>query len=176
MIQPHYRSLSDEALWEEYVDGSGEAFDEIRERYQNSIFQYLLLSGTDLRTAAEALGQILCQAATYRRHFEGFPSLKSWLFAIATQQAVPAHVPEQEGLIDFISELRHGEPSNREEKLRRALRDVRRDVRQPFLLVAAFGLDIAEAARACRFRPETTVKKVERGYREVAAALDRLED
>lgn len=176
MPDAQHQSLSDEALWAEYVDGSDAAFDEVRRRYQEPLFRYLLLSGTELRTASQALGQILCHASLHRRRLEGFDSLKGWLFAIATQQAVPAHVPEQEGLMDFISQMKRGEPTSPEDNLRRALFDVRRDLRQPFLLVAVFGLSIAQAARACRFPPDQTAHKLKRAYREISAAVPRLKE
>ncbi len=161
---------SDEELWSDYIDGSEEAFIELRSRYRDSIFRYLLLSGIDTRDAAQMLGQIFCYMAAYRERPEGFDSIKEWIFAVTTQQALPAHVPDEQGFIGFIRELNDGQPTSQLERARRDLNDMQRDIRQPFLLVAVFGLGIEEAARACRFRPDKTAAKVELGFRRLAGS------
>lgn len=176
MQDSHYGGLDDDQLWAEYVDGSDGAFTEIRNRYQEPIWRYLLLSGQDQRGAAQALGQILCHMATHRRHMEGFSSVREWIFAIATQQVVPAHVPEEDGLMDFVAELKQGEPETRAERMRRAIGDMQRRIRQPFLLFTVFGLSIPEAARACRFPEEKTAQHIELAYRRMArSGLSREE-
>lgn len=164
----HLRDLSDESLWKAYVDGHDEAFAEVRRRYQGLLFRYLALSLNDVRAAAQQLGTVLCMAAAWRKPYEGFDSLKGWLLAVATQQVVPAHWREDHGLTEFLTDLKRREPVSAAEQIRHALADMKREERQPFLLVVAGGLSIAEAAKACRFTPDHTVRLIARACREFA--------
>ena len=162
------RTQPDDALWRAYVEGDDDAFAEVRRRYQPLLFRYLALSLSDLRQAAQHLGRVLTLVAAWRRPHEGFDSLKGWLLAIATQQVVPTHHREDPGLFDFLSDLRRSEPHDAEARARCALADMRREERQPLLLIVVGGLGLSEAARACRFRPERTARLVERAARELA--------
>ncbi|MFP4026334.1 MAG: RNA polymerase sigma factor [Candidatus Brocadiia bacterium] len=162
------QNLSDEQLWSEYVDGSGEALDELRNRHEEALFRYLLLSLDDMETAARALGQVFCVAAEYQQQPDGFKSIRCWLYAIATQNVCPAFVPQQHGIMDFVDELRQKEPSNRDEKIRRALIDMQRSLRQPFLLMTIGGLNLSETARACRFPEKKTRDLISKAYQRLA--------
>ena len=162
--------LPDEALWQAYVDGADEAFAQVRRRYQQDLFRYLVLSLSSTALAARELGRVLAGAAAFRRPPQGFDSLKGWLFAIATQGASPAHAGHEEGLLDSMKELARTESGTRHERVLLALRDLRRADRQPFLLVTVAGLSFAEAARACRFSVERTRRAVARAYRQLTGA------
>ena len=160
--------LSDEALWLSHAAGGDEAFSEVRRRHEGALFRYLQLSLGDVRAAAETLGQVLRLARAHRRPCEGFDSLRGWLFAVATQAAVPAHVPQQEGLSQMVADLKRPPPRAVEDALRRALADMQREVKQPFLLVMVMGLPLAEAARACRFPVHQAARRVLRACGELA--------
>ena len=172
----HLEKLSDEELWSAYVAGSCEAFSEVRRRHQDALFRYLVLSLSDVGAAAVALARVLGLAAAYRKPYEGFDSLKVWLFAIATQQAASPQTREEQGLTQFISELRRPDANGRQEMLMRALADMQRDIKQPFLLVTGAWLSVSEAAKACCYTVERTRRCVERAYKEISASLPVPED
>jgi DNA-directed RNA polymerase specialized sigma24 family protein len=152
--------LSDEALWLSHAAGGDAAFPEVRRRHEGALFRYLQLSLGDVRAAAETLGKVLRLARAYRRPYDGFDSLRGWLFAVATQAAVPAHVPQEEGLSQMVADLKRPRPKAVEDALKRALADMHREVKQPFLLVMVMGLPLAEAARACRFPVHQAARRV----------------
>ncbi|MFW5923877.1 MAG: RNA polymerase sigma factor [Planctomycetota bacterium] len=171
MPSDHNPDPSDETLWAEYLDGSESAFRRLQQRYEEPIFRYLQLSGLDPKDAAQALGQVLCHIATYRRQPEGFGSIREWFYAVATQKVVPAHVPDEDGLADFLSQIKEGRPESASDRFRRALDGMQRKIRQPFLLVTLAGLSTQEAARACRFRPGTTERRIELAYRRLSGCV-----
>ena len=163
--------LPDEALWQAHVAGLDAAFSEVRRRYQDKLLRYLVLSLGDVHAAAQQLGRVLRAASDYREPLHGFDSLKGWLFAVATQGATPANAGHEEGFLDFLSEFRQGEPHSRQERILRALRDLRREHRQPFLLVTVAGLSLPEAAKACRFTVERTRGALARAYQQLAGSV-----
>ena len=112
--------------------------------------------------------EVVSLAAAWRRPFEGFTSPRAWLFAIATQNFVPPYAREQEGLLDFVQEMKDRKALGEEAMWRRALNDMRREIRQPFLLVAVAGLSIEQTAAACRFSEEQVEKNLAIGYRRLA--------
>jgi hypothetical protein len=163
-------SVSDEELWKRYVDGSDPAFDEVRRRYEEPLYRYLFLSLHDPSLAAQHLGRILCMIAAHRTPHQDFESLREWIYAVATQQACPAHAPDSDGLTDFVNELKEPEPKGRTERMLLQVGQMRRAIRQPLLLVADVGLSVAAAARACRLTRDQIVRNVETGFRRLGAS------
>jgi len=161
--------LPDQALWDCYAGGQDEAFAEVRRRYQGELFRYLQLSLGEVGAAAAQLGRALGLARNHRGPHEGFDSLRGWLLAVATQACVPAHIPQDDGLAAWLSDLRRPKAGSEDELLREALRDIRHEVKQPFLLVVVMGLAVEEAAKACRFSVRRTERCVLRACRELAA-------
>jgi len=155
----------DEELWGSYVGGDDAALDALTDRYRDELFWYLLLSTGQQRAAAQHSMNVWETLARYRRGFEAFGSFRGWLYAVATQNAVPAAHPESLGLSDLIEDMRRGEPESRSGRVFYQVADLARSARQPFLLVALAGLSVEEAARACNFTEERTVACVERAFR-----------
>jgi DNA-directed RNA polymerase specialized sigma24 family protein len=164
-------TLSDDALWAAYVSGRDEALDEVIRRHGPELLRYLHLSLGDPARALEELGRSVCRAAAWRRPYEGFDSLRGWLLAVATQVSTPAAASHEEGLKEMLDDLRRGEPGTDQEALRRAVCDLRRDLRQPFLLTVVLGLSAAEATKACRATPAMVARNAARACRALAASI-----
>lgn len=159
---------SDEDLWRAFVEGDEEALTALVERYRDELYSYLLLSTGQPRSALQHFLDIWCLVARYRREYEGFESFRSWLYAVATQNAVPATHGESFGLTDLLADIRRGEPQSRQARLFSCIRDLTRGVRQPFLLVAFVGLPLDEAAKACNFTRKRTLRRMEKACRMLA--------
>ncbi len=155
----------DEELWASFVDGDDEALRALARRYRHELFWYLLLSTGTQQSAAEHLMNVWDILARYRRPYEGFEDFRSWLYAVATQNAVPATHPEQLGLMDLIEDLKRGQARTRRGRLFFELTDLTRPVRQPLLLVTVGGLNIDQAARACNFTRRKTEACLEKACR-----------
>ena len=163
------QSLSDEDLWQRFVDGEDEAVRALAARYEREMFWYLLLSTGKQDDAARSCRGIWALLTAWRSSFEGFSSFRSWLYAVVTQNAVPATHPEAFGLSDLIDDLKRGEPGSRRARIFYALVDMSRSVRQPLLLTAFAGLTVEEAAKACNF----TVARTRRCLVKACARLGR---
>ena len=168
-VLPHnpVRDLADDALWLAYVEGRDEALNEVRRRYEADLMRYLQLSLQDAKAALQQLAHVLALVVRHRASFDGFDSLRGWLLAVATQTAAPAHARQDDGLMDFLNDLKRRQPVTDQEALQHALANVRHDVKQPFLLVMAMRLPLAEAAKACRSTEERTAGAVLRACREL---------
>jgi len=157
--------LDDTELWSAYVRGNDAAFSEVCRRYRGELYWYLLLSLASPRRAAQRLAEVMGLAAAYRLPYEGFESLKGWLYAIATQSAVSTKEPEELGFADLFEGTRRRKPRTTTERAVYELADLKRQLRQPLLLVTAGGLSISEAARACNFTEEQAAKCIEKALR-----------
>ena len=162
--------LSDEELWGAFVGGDDAALAALVERYNAELFWYLLLSTGRQHPAAQHLFRTWDLVARWRRPYTGFDSFRGWLYAVATQTAVPAGHPEGLGLTELMDDIARGQPVGRSAEVVFRIADMRRHVRQPFLLVTVAGLSIAEAAKACNFTEPNTVRRVEAAYRRLAGA------
>jgi len=165
---PDGPSCSDEELWAAFVEGDDTAVEVLIERYNGALFWYLLLSTGRQATAAQHLVRIWQVLVAYRRPFDGFGSFKAWLYAVATQQAVPATHPEHMGLTELLDDIVRGEPGSRRGEIFFRVAELSRHIRQPFLLVTVAGLSLAEAAAACNFTEERAAAYVEKAYRRLA--------
>ena len=162
--------MTDEGLWDAYVAGADAALEPLVDRYNGELFWYLLLSTGRQRSAAQHLFRTWDLVARWRRPFEGFGSFKGWLYAVATQSAVPAGHPEALGLTELMEDIGRGEPVGRSGEVFFRIADMRRHLRQPFLLVTVAGLSMAEAAKACNFSETDSARRVEAAYRRLAGA------
>jgi DNA-directed RNA polymerase specialized sigma24 family protein len=158
------QALSDEDLWDGFVAGEDQAVRVLADRYRDEVFGYLLLSTGKQDAAARNCRSIWALLAAWRRPYEGFSSFRGWLYAVVTQNAVPATHPEPFGLGDLIDDLKRGEPNSREARVFYALVDMTRAVRQPLLLTALAGLTVDEAAKACNFNPERVRRCLVKAY------------
>jgi DNA-directed RNA polymerase specialized sigma24 family protein len=129
-----------------------------------------LLSTGRQHPAAQHLFRTWDLVARWRRPYTGFDSFRGWLYAVATQTAVPAGHPEGLGLTELMDDIARGQPVGRSAEVVFRIADMRRHVRQPFLLVTVAGLSIADAAKACNFTEPNTVRRVEAAYRRLAGA------
>jgi len=163
-----FEGLSDEELWARFVAGEDDAFEALRSRYQDALYWYLLLSTGRQDAAMAHLRTLWATLAAWRQRFEGFDSFKAWLYAAATQNCVPATHPEPFGLGELIDDIKRGSPTSERARAFFALRDMTRQVRQPFLLVSVAGLSIQQAAKACNFTVERALAAVEQGFRMLA--------
>jgi len=161
---------SDEELWSSYVEGGDEALRELLGRYRDELYWYLLLSTGRQQAAARHCVNVWEIVSRCRRPFEGFASFRSWLYAVATQNAVPATHPETFGLADLMEDLRRGPARSRLARVFFCIADMRRALRQPFLLVTVAKLSIAEAAKACNFTEERAAACIERACRVVSGS------
>lgn len=159
---------TDEQLWRAFVEGEDAALTALLERYREELYWYLLLSTGKQETAAQYLRNVWALLAGYRRPFEGFDCFKSWLYAAATQNAVPATHPEPFGLTDLLDDIKRGTQQSERAALFFCIRDMTRAVRQPFLLVTVAGLSVGEAAKACNFTVDRTLDSIEKAYRRLA--------
>lgn len=159
---------SDEGLWHAFVGGDDEAVERLAERYRDDLYWYLFLSTGDQQAAAQHLLRVWELVAKYRRPLEGFDSFRHWVYAVATQNAVPATRPDTVGLGDLLDELKRSREVSQQAGVFYALRDLLRPVRQPFLLVAVAGLTIEQAARACNFREERIIKSIDQAIAQLA--------
>jgi len=162
---------SDERLWQAFVAGEDEALAALEARYRMELFWYLLLSMGKQDEAARALRSTWSLLAAFRAPFEGFGSFRAWVYAVATQNSVPATRPESFGLGDLIDDLKRGPQTSGRGRLFYRIVDMTRVLRQPFLLVTVAGLSIEDAARACNFTVERTCRCVEKAYGSMARAL-----
>ncbi len=162
------KELSDEELWERFVAGRDAAIEVLVSRYRDELCWYLLLSMGRQDAAATCLRDVWALLAAYRRPFDGFGSFKSWLYAAVTQHCVPATHPDVLGLTILLDDLGRVGRRSRRARLFYSITDMKRSIRQPFLLVTVAGLSPAEAARACNFTIERTWRSVEMAYRRLA--------
>jgi DNA-directed RNA polymerase specialized sigma24 family protein len=160
--------MTDEELWDAYVAGEDDALGSLVERHNGVLFWYLLLSTGRQRPAAQHLFRTWELLARWRRPFAGFGSFKGWLYAVATQNCVPAGHPEGLGLTELMEDLGRGEAAGRAGEVFFRIADMQRHVRQPFLLVTVAGLSIPEAAAACNFTETDTARRVETAFRRLA--------
>jgi DNA-directed RNA polymerase specialized sigma24 family protein len=158
----------DERLWEAFVGGDDQALSILERRHRVDLFWYLLLSTGKQDAAARALRSVWTLLAGFRAPYEGFGSFRAWLYAVATQNAVPATHPDTFGLTDLIDDLKRGKQSTGRSRLFFEVIDMARAERQPFLLVTFAGLTVEEAARACNFTVERTWRCLEKAYASVA--------
>ncbi len=166
-IPDRLSALTDEELWSAFVYGQDAAVTALAERYEAELNWYLVLSAGKQDKAARHQRDVWAFLAAYRRPFEGFASFCSWLYAAATQNAVPATHPEMFGLGDLLDDIKRGEAEGRRAKLFFTIADMTKAVRQPFLLVTMAGLPVEEAAKACNFTVEKTLWSVESAYRQL---------
>jgi DNA-directed RNA polymerase specialized sigma24 family protein len=160
--------MTDEELWAAYVGGDDAALEPLVDRHCGALFWYLLLSTGRQKPAAQHAFSTWDLVARWRRPHDGFESFKGWLYAVATQNAVPAGHPEGMGLTELMEDVSRSEPTGRWGETFFRIADMHRHVRQPFLLVTVAGLSIVEAARACNFSEEMTARCVETAYRRLA--------
>jgi DNA-directed RNA polymerase specialized sigma24 family protein len=173
------QTLSDEDLWTRFVGGDDEAIGVLAGRHRDQVFWYLLLSTGKQDDAARNSRAVWALLAAWRAPYEGFGSFRSWLYAVATQNAVPATHPEMFGLGDLIDDLKRGEPESHRARVFYAIVDMTRAVRQPLLLTAVAGLTLEDAAKACNFTVERTRRCLARAYSQLAgqtAFVERVED
>ena len=161
---------SDERLWGSFVDGDDGALLVLERRYRAELFWYLLLSMGKQDAAARALRSTWTLLVGFRAPFEGFGSFRSWLYAVATQNAIPATHPDTFGLTDLIDDLKRGTSTTERGRLFYHVVDTARALRQPFLLVTLAGLSVEEAAKVCNFTVERAWRAVEKAYVSMAQA------
>jgi DNA-directed RNA polymerase specialized sigma24 family protein len=159
---------SDEELWTAFVGGDDDAVETLVERHGKGLYWYLVLSTGDQQAAAQHLLRTWELAAGYRRPFAGFRSFRAWIYAVATQNAVPATQPDVIGLADLLDDVRRSPELPGRGELFFAIRDLLRWTRQPFLLVSVVGLGIDEAARACGFTEERAVRAIDQALRQLS--------
>ncbi len=159
---------SDEALWERFVDGEDSALDALVRRHEDELYTYLLLSTRSPRTALQHLLNTWEIVAGYRRPYEGFGSFRSWLYAVATQNCVPATHSDTFGLGEVLADIRRAAPADRRSKIVHRLSDLTRRIRQPVLLVGVVGLSIEDASKVCNFTRSRTIAYLERACRFLA--------
>ncbi len=164
----NYGNRSDEAVWERFVDGEAEAIEELVRRHGDALYRYLFLSSGNQQTAAQFAARTSTLAAGYRRPIDGFACFRSWLFAVATQNCVPAVQHEEMGLLDLWHDVKRDPAKSDQADAYYAVRDLLRPVRQPLLLVAAFGFSVEEAARICRFTVDRASDAIKQGCQELA--------
>ena len=161
---------SDEQLWGAFVRADDSALETLVDRYSSGLYWYLLLSTGNQQAAAQQAVSIWELVACYRRPFEGFGSFKSWLYAVATQNAVPAARREDLGLSGLLDDMRRSAQVSGKARTFFGIRDMVRSIRQPFLLVAVAGLTVEDAAKACNFSEERTVRSIEMACRQLGRA------
>ncbi|MFO8008520.1 MAG: hypothetical protein R6V05_12385 [Candidatus Brocadiia bacterium] len=159
---------SDEELWDAYCAGDEQALRALVGRYRDDVYWYLLLSTGRPDEAARHCIQTWVLAARHARPVEGFGSFRAWLFAVATQNTVPPTHPETFGLSDLVAEVRRGPPDSDRGRMMTRLIEMHRRLRQPLLLVTIGGLDVENAAQACNYTVERTVRALERACRMLA--------
>ncbi len=160
--------MTDEHLYDAFVDGDDAALEALVDRHNAALFWYLFLSTGQQRTAAQHVFRTWDMVDRWRKPHDGFGSFRAWLYAVATQNSVPAGHPEGLGLTELMEDMRRAQPSGRWGETFFRIADMHRHVRQPFLLVTVAGLTIPEAARACNFTEQTTARCVETAYRRLA--------
>ncbi len=156
---------SDEELWRSFVGGDDAALEALMGRYTDELFWYLLLSTGDQQEAARHLLNVWEIVARHRYPWEGFGSFKVWLYAVATQNALPPTHPEPMGLSHLISDLKRRAPSSGPAEVFYRVVDMQRAMRQPFLLATVAGLSLQETAKACNFTGKRTLALLEKAYR-----------
>lgn len=159
---------SDEQLWQRFVSGDDDALGVLESRYRLELYWYLLLSTGKQDAAARALRSAWTLLAAFREPLSGFGSFRIWLYAVATQNSVPATHPEPFGLTELVDDLKRGEKTSERGRLFYRIVDMARAARQPFLLVTLAGLSVDEAASACNFTVERTWRSLEQAYRSAA--------
>ncbi len=158
----------DEELWAAFVRGDDSALEALVRRHSDALYWYLLLSTGNQDSAVQCLRDVWALLVAWRRPFEGFAGFKAWLYAVATQNSVPATHPEPLGLTDLIDDMKRGPQTSRRSKLFFAIKDLSRFVRQPFLLVTVGRLTVEEAAAACNFTVDRTLSCVQKAFRWLA--------
>ncbi len=159
---------TDEALWACYAAGEDEALGALMARHAEGLYRYLVLSAGRPEVAAGYLTDVWRAVASYRGGTEGFGSWKGWLYAVATQRAVPATGAEPFGLAELLAEVRGGHPAAAAGPLWLLLADLPRQLRQPLLLVGVAGLSVGGAAAACNFSEAKTLACLGRACRRLA--------
>lgn len=159
---------ADDDLWKAFVAGNDAALGALVERHRKALYWYLLLSTGKQDAAARHTRDTWGLLAAHRRPFEGFDSFRNWLYAVATQNCVPATHPEAFGFGDLLDDLRRAPQAGRRGKLFFAIADMAPSERQPFLLVTLAGLPAEDAARACNFTIERTWRCLEKAYGRLA--------
>ena len=156
---------SDEALWAAFVGGDDGALRELAGRYAHELYWYLLLSTGKPRKAGECTEGAFRQIAAYRKEFEGFSCFRAWLYAVATQSAVPATRRDEFGFQDLIDDLSRLRSDTVRSRNFFGIVDLPRGMRQPFVLVTVVGLPVEDAACVCRMTRERTMKCIAKAYR-----------
>lgn len=165
-----HQPTPDEQLWEAFVAGDRTALEALIERHRDGLYWYLVLSMGDQQAAAQQLLRVWELAVQYRGPLTGFDSFKGWIYAVATQNAVPATQHDVMGLTDLLDDVRRARVASPGSDVFYGIRDMLRPVRQPLLLVSLAGLTLEEAAKACNF----TVERVERSVAEACRQLSKL--
>jgi DNA-directed RNA polymerase specialized sigma24 family protein len=159
---------TDEALWAAYTAGEDKALGELMARHAEGLYRYLVLSSGRPEIAAGYLTDAWRAVASYRGGVEGFGSWRGWLYAVATQRAVPATRPEPFGLAELLEEVRGARGAVAVDPLWQLLAELPRQLRQPLLLVGVAGLTVGEAATACNFSGAKTLACLGRACRGLA--------
>jgi len=160
-------AVSDEDLWDEFVSGDAGAAEVLAERYGDELYWYLFLSMGDQQRAAQGLLRTWELACDFRRSFEPFESFRSWIYAVATQNSVPATQSDMTGLVDLLDDVRRKPVLPRRGDVFFGIRDMLRWVRQPFLLVTVAGLTVRQTAWACNFTEDKVLRALAEGCRQL---------
>ncbi len=165
--------------------GERAALDVVYDRYRPRVFAFLARMTRDRLVAEDLLQDTFVRLAQRAAYLAADTRLRPWLFTVARNLALD-HRRRQ--LLDFdrLDELAtwptprreerspfvHLEASETERRLEAALATLPAPEREAVLLVAVEGLAPAEAAEVLDLQGPTLRKRLSRGRKRLAAALD----
>jgi len=173
-------ALNAEELMDAYVDGNGDAFDELYRRVSPTLYGYLLRL-TRHRERAEDLLQVTFAKVHRARgsYLRGAPVLP-WLLAIARRSFLDERRRASSRSEDLSNDGTLPEPRQQEaavsldlsDALERALDALPETYREAIQLTKVAGLSLVEAAEVLN-TTETAVKlRIHRGYAQLRKELD----
>jgi RNA polymerase sigma-70 factor (ECF subfamily) len=167
-------------------NGDPAAFDAIYEAFTPRLFTFLARLSRRRDVAEDLLEDTWLRVVTHARGLRPDTRLAPWLFTIARHvyaSWVRSRVLEDSAMASLIalwpvspsrpSPFEATSANELERRIERALAGLSHTSREALLLVAAAGLDPAEAAEACGISAEAFRQRLSRARAQLTRALDR---
>jgi DNA-directed RNA polymerase specialized sigma24 family protein len=164
------REQTDEQLWQDHVDGVPGALAALHERHGAELCWYLLLSTGSTPEATRCVMRTWDCLARWPHPFEGFASVREWLYAVATQTNVPPAVALPCGEDISREDFGWAARADRWRDVFDRVQNVPRHQRQPLLLAHTAGFAPDALGRICRLSDSEATQRAAAGLRRLARA------
>ncbi len=186
------QELADETLLQRYVDGDAAAFEELLERYERPVYNFVLRSVRDRGKAAELTQDVFLRIIQRAAKFEGKAKFSTWMYTIARNLCIDTSrkmvhrrhksldQPTGDNPTPMVERVGDGSPGTARTaisgQLRKAIGDAVEtlpdDQREVFLLRHVHGLPFKEIARIVGTNENTIKSRMRYALERLQQSLD----